>query len=340
MRGTTRRAAAGDRASRRPGRRRWWPIPTALATLVPHLGGVSVVCWLLGERHRTRGGRAPRRAARDAARAHRGHAGARASSTRRRARVARPASAGGARRSGCVREAGERWRLPRARWSRRSSPAGTTRWLAAMTARRWRSCSARGRATRHERERDRGDHQQAGHREQPATAGGHRHDARRASRCRAGSASAPSRGRRPGSARPARRRRARARTRPPAPFWAWISRRSCSTQRGQLRRCTSRRAAPASSSAPSSRSDTSASARRHQPLPSSGRDGAPQRGCAPRRARAPARLADSPARPRPRPGRGRRARPARAPWRAPCRAREAAPRRGPRRGRDPPARPG
>lgn len=51
---------------------------------------------------------------------------------------------------------------------------------------------------------------------------------------------------------------------------ACTRRRSCSTQRGQLRRWTSSRAGPGGSSASSSRSEISRSARSHQPLPGRG----------------------------------------------------------------------
>ena len=50
---------------------------------------------------------------------------------------------------------------------------------------------------------------------------------------------------------------------------ACTSRRSCSTQRGQLRRWTSRRGSSRSGSAPSMRSEIWRSARSHQPLPGS-----------------------------------------------------------------------
>ena len=57
MRGTTRRAAAAEQLDRGAGRRRWWPIRTALATLVPHLAGR--VGGLLAARERLGAARAP-----------------------------------------------------------------------------------------------------------------------------------------------------------------------------------------------------------------------------------------------------------------------------------------
>src|SRR4051812_15189175 len=61
--------------------------------------------------------------------------------------------------------------------------------------------------------------------------------------------------------------------RPPRPSTnesvAWTRRRSCSTHRLQLRRCTSSRRTSVPASAPSMRSEISPSARSHQPLPPS-----------------------------------------------------------------------
>ena len=75
---------------------------------------------------------------------------------------------------------------------------------------------------------------------------------------------------------------------------ACTSRRSCSTQRVQFRRCTSRRRTSRSARAPSSRSEIRPSARSHQPLPPSATESSGAAPCGRRPAARRARPPDTP----------------------------------------------
>ena len=313
--------------SRRREPRPWWPIRTGWPRWCRTSAGVSV--GLLAARERL-GPAVPASTARGCRRCSstswtRRCAG---SSTRRRAPAAELLA-----RARLVREAGERWRLP---VGVVTEDPGRARALArGDDARRCASVLGLDAQQRHERERDRGDHEQR--RQQQQRAGGHGHDARqrvrpiRVRRGLAGGTSVSSAGPTSAGSRP------NAAT---SPFCAWISRRSCSTQRGQLRRCTSSRAAPGVV-------ERAVEAVGHQRL-------GPQAPAASPRAGAPSAAARSAraARTRPRSGSGMPSSAAAAgavaarehhererPRVLLPQAAEASARHGPRRGRDRPARP-